>query len=154
VALVLNRFPELDPITIMNAVRQTSSNASAPNNDIGWGILNAAAAIRYLEGNPPPVIPAGTPILLQNFPNPFNSDTFIRYGIPQASEVRLEIFDVLGRSVRVLHSGPAGEGWHEELWDSRDSKGIPVASGAYIVRLAADSGTGNLLTEMKAVLVR
>ncbi len=153
-ALVLNRFPDSEPVTVMNALRQTAGNASSPNNLTGWGILNASAAISYMEGNPPQPPPEASPILLQNFPNPFNTTTSIRFGLPAPSDVRLEVFDVLGQSVRVLRNGTMAEGWHEVTWDTRDREGVPVASGVYVYRLSVDPGNGRQISDTKGILVR
>ena len=74
--------------------------------------------------------------LLPNVPNPFNPETVIGYALPRASEVQLEVFDALGRSVRILvpqRVQPVGT--HRVRWDGRDGRGAPVASGIYFYRL-------------------
>ena len=78
--------------------------------------------------------------LAPNAPNPFNPRTTIRYSLPQATPVRLSIYDLQGRLVRGLvnESRPAGE-WSAE-WDGRDDSGRAVASGSYVVRLVTDQG--------------
>lgn len=77
--------------------------------------------------------------LLQNFPNPFNPETSIRYNLPAASQVKLEIFDVLGRKVRTLVNGEQkNAGYHSTLWNGRDDSGRQVASGVYIYRIVSD----------------
>ena len=152
-ALVLNRFPESDPLIIMDALRRTAGNAATPDNFYGWGVINAEAAIRFLSGDfygPAP----DSPKLLQNFPNPFNSTTRIPIGLPSPSMVRLEVFDVLGRLVTVLRDEPMTEGWHEVPWTGTDHDGTPVASGVYLYRLSVDPGTGIQVTDLKGVLVR
>lgn len=64
------------------------------------------------------------------YPNPFNPRTTIRIGLQAAAPVRLEVFDLLGRSVDVLHVGPLSPGQHEFHWTAR------VPSGMYVARLA------------------
>ncbi len=77
--------------------------------------------------------------LLQNFPNPFNPETTIRYNLPAASPVKLEIFDVLGRKVRTLvNADRQNPGYHTVLWNGRDDRGRPAASGVYIYRIVSD----------------
>lgn len=74
--------------------------------------------------------------LLPNVPNPFNPETVIGYALPRASEVQLEVFDALGRSVRILvpqRVQPVGT--HRVRWDGRDGRGASVASGIYFYRL-------------------
>jgi fibronectin type 3 domain-containing protein len=76
-------------------------------------------------------------ILYQNYPNPFNPATTIRFGLPQKSDVRLEIFDILGRQVAILGDEPMEAGYHEIVWDSRNRSGGEVSSGVYFYRLKA-----------------
>lgn len=63
------------------------------------------------------------------YPNPFNPSTTIRIGLEIAEPVRLEVFDLLGRSVDVLHVGPLSAGRHEFHWTAR------APSGMYVARL-------------------
>jgi hypothetical protein len=73
----------------------------------------------------------------QNYPNPFNPATTIRYRLPVASNVRLEIYDILGQLVKSLVSGPAQPGVKEVEWNSANDAGSQVASGIYFYRLEA-----------------
>jgi len=60
----------------------------------------------------------------------------IGYALPRASEVQLEVFDALGRSVRILEPQRVQPvGTHRVRWDGRDGRGAPVASGIYFYRL-------------------
>lgn len=79
-------------------------------------------------------------LLEQNYPNPFNAGTTIPLQIAgDASRmVCLEIFDVLGRSVRTLMSESASAGNHSLFWDGRDDRGSIVSSGVYFARLRVD----------------
>ncbi|RMH76283.1 MAG: T9SS C-terminal target domain-containing protein, partial [Calditrichaeota bacterium] len=74
-------------------------------------------------------------VLEQNFPNPFNPSTDIRYSVPFAGEYRLEIYNVLGQKVRVLTDGYQAAGIHQVKWDGRDDAGQIVTSGIYFYRL-------------------
>ena len=76
-------------------------------------------------------------VLYQNYPNPFNPATTIRFGLPEKSEVRLEIFDILGRQVAIISDEPMDAGYHEIIWDSRNRSGGEVSSGVYFYRLRA-----------------
>jgi len=73
-----------------------------------------------------------------NSPNPFNASTQIEVSIESTTEVHLEIFDVLGRRVRVLVDNNLSPGRHEFLWDGRADGGATVASGVYFARLASE----------------
>ena len=75
--------------------------------------------------------------LMQNNPNPFNPSTSIKYYIPQAMDVTIKIYDVLGREVTTLINKQATTGYHVVYWNGRDSYGRSVASGVYLYRLTA-----------------
>lgn len=79
--------------------------------------------------------------LEQNFPNPFNPTTTIRFSLPRSGQVSLEIYNILGQPVAqpVEETLPAGE--HDVVWDGRDHGGEPVASGIYVYRLRAGDET-------------
>ncbi len=82
-------------------------------------------------------IPAGQGLptlfsLDQNFPNPFNPATHVRYQLPVVSEVRLSIFDLLGREVDVPVHCVQTPGTYEVRWNAAG-----MASGVYFYRLTA-----------------
>jgi hypothetical protein len=76
-------------------------------------------------------------MLHQNSPNPFNPTTEIFYALPEASEVRIEIFDMLGKHLRTLVNQRQIAGSYSVIWDSRDANGQTVASGVYLYQLRA-----------------
>lgn len=73
--------------------------------------------------------------LHNNYPNPFNPTTTIRYEIQQGGDVSLAIFNVLGQKVAELISGSQTAGVYEVNWDGRDLSGQTAASGVYLYRL-------------------
>lgn len=89
--------------------------------------------------------------LSQNFPNPFNPVTVIRYGLPHTENVSIRIFDLLGREVRTLIDGEQKEaGYHTVSWNGQDKTGRPVASGVYIYRFES----GKFSQSRKMILVK
>ncbi len=74
-------------------------------------------------------------------PNPARGATTLRWALPHEASVRLALYDVSGRRVRVLAAGvqPAGE--HASVWDLRDGNGQPVGAGLYFARLEAEGRT-------------
>ncbi len=88
--------------------------------------------------------------LHQNHPNPFNPRTLIEYSLPEPGDVRLSIFDVLGREVVVLVTGWQTAGRHEIMWDSRDGHDQRVGSGIYIYQLRA----GELSASRRMLLIQ
>jgi spore germination protein YaaH len=96
-------------------------------------------------GHPSTVITTGNNVSLvqfqlsQNFPNPFNPATTIAFTIPDGGmvQVRLEIFDVLGREIITLLNENEPPGRYSVLWDGLNKRSQPVPSGVYIYRLTA-----------------
>ena len=78
--------------------------------------------------------------LLQNAPNPFNSQTVLPYFLPVAGPVRVEVFALTGQRVATLRQGPQSAGHHRLYWNGLDAEGRPLASGIYLYRLATDFG--------------
>ena len=79
--------------------------------------------------------------LYQNFPNPFNPSTIIRYELPKDSQVKLDIFDVKGRYIRSLSDNTEAAGTHNVQWDSRDSQGRKVPNGVYFYTITTNDFT-------------
>jgi hypothetical protein len=75
----------------------------------------------------------------QNYPNPFNPTTEIRFSVPRASHVRLDIYDIMGRTVRTVLDETKAVGTYQVTFDGRSSDGTPLATGVYFYRLTADS---------------
>ena len=73
-----------------------------------------------------------------NYPNPFVASTTVEFGLPNAADVRLAVYDVMGRQVTTLIDGPMQAGTHEVTWDGRVQSGAAAASGVYILRLQVD----------------
>ena len=79
---------------------------------------------------------AALPVLAQNFPNPFNPHTTIRFSLPESAPVRLEVYDMLGRRVAVLVHRVLEAGWHDARFDASR-----LSSGMYGYRLTVGSQT-------------
>jgi hypothetical protein len=75
--------------------------------------------------------------LRQNAPNPFSDETSVRFAVPEAGTVSLDVFDVTGRRVARLVDGLLPAGSHVARWDGRDAAGSRVASGVYLLKLSA-----------------
>ncbi|MDH3892503.1 MAG: T9SS type A sorting domain-containing protein [candidate division Zixibacteria bacterium] len=73
--------------------------------------------------------------LFQNYPNPFNPATQIDFGLKVASDVRLTVYDLLGRQVMTLLDSRLDAGRHSTTWNGRDQNGQVVSSGVYFYRL-------------------
>jgi hypothetical protein len=75
-------------------------------------------------------------------PNPFHTTTTLTFSLGRPSTVDAEVFDVLGRQVRMLTRGQWFEAGPQRLeWDGRDARGTPVGGGVYFVRLRTAGGS-------------
>ncbi len=112
-------------------------------------VYNSLLAFRYLpdetgtfeglQGSPSDIS------LGQNYPNPFNATTVIRYALPEPGEVKIEIFDILGRLVETLVDEKQQAGYHRVTWEAS-----VYCSGMYFYRIQAGEFAGT----RKIVLLR
>lgn len=88
--------------------------------------------------------------LLGNYPNPFNATTDIKFLVPNAGDVKIEIFNIKGQLIKTLIDDYIEPGVYSKTWDGSDNSGSPVASGVYFYKLTA---SGNIDTR-KMVLMK
>jgi len=93
-------------------------------------------------------------LLLENYPNPFNPSTTIRFTLPQAAQVRLAIFNTLGQRVKEASYNSLPTGEHHYIWDGTDESGATLASGVYILQLNAAGQAGQFNQSIKMLLIR
>ena len=113
--------------------------AGARLADDGSHVFKQGIAI--LEGLLKGIIPGKT-VLLPNYPNPFNPETWIPYDLAEGTEVHIHIYNLKGESVRELSLGFQTAGTYRAqaraaYWDGRNFAGEPVASGVYFYTLHA-----------------
>lgn len=84
------------------------------------------------------------------FPNPFNPETSVNFTVPDYSPIRLEVFDITGKSVKVLTDDYYHTGTYTLRWQGTDENNLPVASGTYFIKLS--SGSMHLIK--KALLLK
>ena len=78
--------------------------------------------------------------LYQNYPNPFNPETVIEYSLERSGNVRLEVFNILGQSARVLVDEFQDAGDYKVVWNTL-SGSTSYPSGVYFYRLTVDANT-------------
>ena len=119
------------------AVNPTSGEVFAVSDGNGVFRKSFAKTATSNEGTDGDELPAGY-LLEQNYPNPFNPRTTIQYGLPAPGEVRLTVYDVVGREVAVLVEGVVDAGVHQIDFDA----GL-LPSGVYFYRLDTPARTLN-----------
>ena len=87
--------------------------------------------------------------LANNFPNPFNPATTIKYALPQAADVELTVYNVVGQPVRTLVAEHQNAGRYVVEWDATNDNGHSLSSGMYFYRLEA----GGEFREVKKMLL-
>jgi hypothetical protein len=138
---LLARFNGMDPdgswiLSIYDAV---TGNTGTLN---GWGLELTFDKATDVDGE------SGLPtqfVLYPNYPNPFNPATHIRFGLPQAEQVTVTIFNLLGQQVCDLVKERLEAGYHSIAFDARN-----LASGVYVYRVHAGENVGT----RKMVLVK
>ena len=118
------------------------------------GSLAFKQGIENLENLLASLIPKET-VLLANYPNPFNPETWIPYQLAEPAEVRLTIYDMNGEMVRRLAVGHQAAGMYQSrsravYWDGRNQLGESVASGLYFYTLTVRSAHPDSIGETRA----
>ena len=89
-------------------------------------------------------------VLEQNFPNPFNPSTTIRYELPEDGLVNVTIYDMMGRQVSTLVSSQQAAGYKSIQWNATNDFGKPVSAGVYLYQIQA----GEFVQTKKMVLLK
>lgn len=90
----------------------------------------------------------------QNYPNPFNPETRIRVDLPDVSEIRFEVFNLLGQLVKSEVLTEKETGSHLLVWNGKDLSGNQAATGVYFYRISLVSlSTGKKFTETRSMVM-
>jgi hypothetical protein len=111
-------------------------------------ILKFHSTTTEVDGKPEK-LPAGFK-LNQNYPNPFNPSTVISYRLAASGNVKLKIYDTLGRKVRTLVDSFQSAGEHSITWNATDNSSNPVSSGIYFYKME----TNGMSFQKKMILLR
>lgn len=144
-ALILSKNPQLGSAQVHQILETTALDLGPPgkDNDYGAGRIRAPEA---LAATPAPVVVGigpdpGEPLpalaLREVAPNPAASSAVFEFAIGSAGRVRLAIYDVRGRRVRLLVDGVRAAGVHGASWDGRDERGARAGAGVYLARIEA-----------------
>jgi hypothetical protein len=88
--------------------------------------------------------------LSQNFPNPFNPITTVRYELPEDSFVDVTVYDMLGNVVSNLVNTNQSSGYKSIQWDAINNQGEPVSAGVYLYKIQA----GDFVDTKKMILLK
>jgi hypothetical protein len=130
----------VDPSTAESYDLRTSSSVTL-RPDAGTRSLRLlVGSSEYVAAKKEITLPSDLQFL-PNYPNPFSDQTTLEYVLPNPASVRLTVYDVLGRQVRVLVDEKQQAGRHTVQWDGRDETGHRMASGVYLARLVVEGTT-------------
>ena len=142
-----------------------SSNGSVLLSETDIGQIQIWDGETFLPSEYCPIMPHGKQLvifgkvkhtqLLQNFPNPFNPETWIPFRLANESPVTIQIYNAIGQQVRRLSPGvlPAGDYTSQSQaihWDGRNNKGERVSSGVYLYTINA----GNFAATRKMLITK
>ncbi len=132
----LNIMPRLQVLSTYSwTVRVTDGFATITSPDsFTFRTTSIITAIHTVSNDIP-----GEYALRQNFPNPFNPSTTIQFELRENANIRLVIYDVLGKEIVTLAQGEREAGYHSVVWDARSA-----ASGTYYARFTATGEGGKL----------
>ena len=133
--------------TVLKGHRDYFGTTSCPGDNV-WPLLpqiRAEIALFIQYGEQPTRF-----ALFQNYPNPFNATTTLHYDIPEPADVKIVIYDILGRRVKELVNQTQYYGYKKIIWDGKDDMGVLVAAGVYFFR----AELGPLSETRKMVLLK
>jgi len=150
IALLLEQNPELSYQEAYELLKNTSVvdeiTGNVPNNEYGWGRIDAHAALQQLITSVEDLdeIPSSYK-LSQNYPNPFNPTTSIEYAVPNNEFVSLKVYDILGNEIAELVSEQKSAGTYRVNFDASR-----LSSGVYFYSIKA----GNFNQVRKMLLLK
>lgn len=134
----VDTLPDVGPLG--NYITATATDARGNTSEFSRSIILGTTSVQTNGGNLPKEFE-----LSQNFPNPFNPSTTIRYAMPRSTHVTLKIYDMLGREVATLLDATVEAGYRVARWNP-----VALASGVYFYQLHA----GEFVQTRKLVLLR
>jgi serine protease AprX len=145
-ALALQARPGMPAIWYVQQAQKASSLYPNPNNQVGYGKIDALDLISgvttSLSDDASPLLPTSA-FVTQNFPNPFNPSTSIYYQVPDGWSLNsVSIMDITGRSVSVIRTS-SGSNTGTMQWNGLNTAGMRVASGIYFAKFHFSNGAAS-----------
>ena len=149
----------LDLVQVANDIGEGSAAAPTLHSPTAEQIQSWLAQIRQIDDGSPAfrraigvleallrAVRPETTVLLPNYPNPFNPETWIPYQLANASDVQITIYDAKGTVVRTLALGHQTAGYYTNrnraaYWDGHNGLGENVANGVYFYQLQTDDAS-------------
>ncbi|MGA7306954.1 MAG: S8 family peptidase [Rhodothermales bacterium] len=133
---ILQANPNLNPIDVRTILRATASQASNPDNKLGWGVINSQAAVSLskvaITGTETEGLPEGSPSIAV-YPNPAADESVVSVDSPpERGDIRIALYDVLGREVVEARPARAGQAVTATL----TVRNLPA--GTYFVSISGD----------------
>ncbi|GAB1350012.1 hypothetical protein MASR1M107_22270 [Ignavibacteriales bacterium] len=131
-ALLLQKNPNLTPIQIREILRNTASQSTAPDRLMGWGVMNAVAALNNVPSGIETgeiTLPEGM-VLLGNYPNPFNPTTTVYFTLSGEKYISLKLYTSTGELVKTVAEGTYSAGTSKIMLDAAG-----LSSGNYFLLL-------------------
>ena len=114
------------------------SSVQSHGENLGGTLMYSALDIVFETVGADPTISPAAVNLYQNYPNPFNPTTTIAYGLQEAGNVELEVYNVKGQKVKTLIREYQNAGHHTVQWNGDDALGKSVATGVYFYKVHVD----------------
>lgn len=134
-------FTETDGVSIIDSISFGTQNADIsfgrfPDASDNWQFLSPTPGTSnlILDVDDNLIL---TDFVLSAYPNPFNPSTTIQYQIPQRSDVKIKIYDLLGRNIWQKYEGDQEADTYEIRWDGINQSGIKLSSGIYLLQVKA-----------------
>jgi hypothetical protein len=116
----------------------------------GTFTISASPNTNPSVANEDDTLPSTQLVLKNNFPNPFSQSTTLTYSLPKTEQVKVAIYDILGKEVRILANGQQNGGFNTLSWDGCDLNGQRLSAGMYVAKVQA----GDQIAVQKMMLVR
>lgn len=131
-ACILDAHPDWTPMMIREALRLTANNHTGPNNQYGWGVIDAYAAYQYVPTGVSNDVNTNLSFnILQNYPNPFNPATTITFAIEKREHATLTIYNSIGQVVSQVFNDVKDAGSYSVTWNAEG-----LSSGIYFCELS------------------
>lgn len=135
-----------------NSAYPSSATEVRDGSAIRWTTRPPTILTDVKTTEPPAALPSEYS-LAQNFPNPFNPTTVIRYDLPFESKVLLRICNILGQEVSTLVNEVQSAGNRVIQWNSQSGDNIRVASGVYFIHLKAEGINGKVFSSVRKMVL-